>query len=55
MDAALKGRRAFAEIEADWAEQLGPELLAKFREAATKIAALEGAAVDAAGRRSAAA
>ena len=54
MDASLKGRRVFAEIEAEWAEQLGSELLAKFREAATRIAALEGAAVDARGRRSAA-
>jgi DNA-binding MarR family transcriptional regulator len=54
MDAVLKGRRLFAEIEAEWAEQLGSELLATLREAATKIAALEGAAVDAAGRRRAA-
>src|SRR5215218_4177224 len=38
VDAVLKGRRVFAEIEAGWAEQLGPELLAKFREAATAIA-----------------
>jgi DNA-binding MarR family transcriptional regulator len=55
MDAALKGRRLFAEIEAEWAEALGAELLARFREAATKIAALEGAAVDAGGRPRAAA
>jgi DNA-binding MarR family transcriptional regulator len=54
MDAALKGRRVFAEIEAEWAEQLGAELLAQFREAATRIAALEGAPLDAAGRRRAA-
>src|SRR5215213_1978203 len=54
VDAVLKGRRVFAEIEAGWAEQLGPELLAKFREAATAIAELEGAPVVAAGRRRAA-
>ena len=54
VDAVMKGRRAFAQIEAEWAEQLGPELLANLREAATKIAALEGAAVDASGRRTAA-
>jgi DNA-binding MarR family transcriptional regulator len=54
VDAVVKGRRAFAQIEAEWAEQLGPELLASFREAATKIASLEGAPVDASGRRNAA-
>jgi DNA-binding MarR family transcriptional regulator len=51
VDAVVKGRRVFAEIEAEWAEKLGAELLASLREAATKIAALEGAAVDAGGRR----
>ena len=55
VDAVVKGRRLFAEIEAEWADQLGAELLATFREAATKIAALEAAPVDAAGRRRAAA
>jgi len=54
VDAVLKGRWLFAEIEAEWAEQLGAELPAGLREAATKIAALEGAPVDAAGRRQAA-
>jgi DNA-binding MarR family transcriptional regulator len=54
MDAALKGRRVFAEIEADWAEQLGAQLLAQFREAASRIADLEGAAREAGGRRKAA-
>ena len=54
VDAVVKGRRVFAQIEAEWAEQLGPELLATLREAVTKIAALEGAAVDARGRRNAA-
>lgn len=53
VDAVMKGRRVFAQIEAEWAEQLGPELLASFREAAAKIAALEGAPVDASGRRAA--
>src|SRR4051794_25715833 len=51
VDAVVKGRRLFADIEAEWAEQLGAELLGTLREAATKIAALEGAPVDAAGRR----
>ena len=54
MDAVIKGRRIFAEIEKEWAEQIGPELMASFREAATRIAALEGAAIDAGGRRHAA-
>jgi DNA-binding MarR family transcriptional regulator len=54
VDAVVKGRRVFAQIEAEWAEQLGPELLASFRDAATRIAALEGAAVDASGKRAAA-
>ena len=53
-DAVVKGRRVFAEIEAEWADQLGAELLASLREAVTKIAALEGAAADAAGKRRAA-
>ena len=43
MDAVIKGRRIFAEIEREWAEQIGAELMASFREAATRIAALEGA------------
>jgi DNA-binding MarR family transcriptional regulator len=54
VDAVVKGRRLFGDIEAEWADELGAELLASFREAATKIAAHEGAAVDAAGRRNAA-
>jgi DNA-binding MarR family transcriptional regulator len=53
MDAVIKGRRIFAEIEREWAEQIGPELMAAFRQAATRIAALEGVAVDAGGRRAA--
>jgi DNA-binding MarR family transcriptional regulator len=31
MDAVIKGRRIFAEIESEWAEQIGPELMASFR------------------------
>jgi DNA-binding MarR family transcriptional regulator len=42
MDAVIKGRRIFGEIEREWAEQIGPELMRSFREAATRIAALEG-------------
>ena len=53
MDAVIKGRRIFAEIEHEWAEQIGPELMASFREAGIRIAALETAA-RAGGRRSAA-
>jgi DNA-binding MarR family transcriptional regulator len=43
MDAVIKGRRIFAEIEREWAEQIGPELVASMRAAATRIAALEAA------------
>jgi DNA-binding MarR family transcriptional regulator len=46
MDAVIKGRRIFAEIEQEWAEQIGPELVTCLREAATKIAALEAAKRD---------
>jgi len=46
LDAVIKGRRIFAEIEREWAEQIGPELMASFREAAVRIAALEGAATE---------
>jgi DNA-binding MarR family transcriptional regulator len=53
MDAVIKGRRIFAEIERQWAEQIGAELLANLREAVTRIAALEAEA-KAGGRRSAA-
>jgi DNA-binding MarR family transcriptional regulator len=41
MDAVIKGRRIFGEIEREWAEQIGPELVASMREAALRIAALE--------------
>ena len=40
-DACLTGRRLFAEIEREWAEQLGEELLEGLREAAERIAAAE--------------
>ena len=42
-DACLTGRRLFAEIEAEWAEQFGDELLAALRDAAEQIAAAERA------------
>lgn len=56
MDAVLKGRRILAETEREWAEQIGPELMASLREAATRIAALEGAPAEqpAAGKQRAA-
>jgi DNA-binding MarR family transcriptional regulator len=54
MDAVIKGRRIFAEIEQEWAEQIGHELMASFREAAARIAALEGAPVESGGGRRAA-
>ena len=40
-DACLTGRRLFADIEREWAEQLGENLLAGLREAAERIAAAE--------------
>ena len=40
-EACLTGRRLFAEIEAEWAEQFGDELLAALREAAERIAAAD--------------
>lgn len=42
-DAYWTGRRLFAEIEQEWAEQLGGDLVAKLREAAEEICRLEGA------------
>ena len=41
LDACLTGRRIFAEIEREWAEELGEELIAELREAAERIAAAE--------------
>jgi DNA-binding MarR family transcriptional regulator len=40
-DACLTGRRLFADIEREWAEELGEELLAGLREAAERIATAE--------------
>ena len=48
-DACLTGRRLFAEIEAEWAEQFGDELLSALREAAERIAAAERGDVAQAG------
>jgi DNA-binding MarR family transcriptional regulator len=50
LDVVIKGRRIFAEIEREWAEQIGPELMASFREAATRIAALEGVPTEVSAR-----
>ena len=41
VDACLSGRRIFAEIEREWAEQFGEELVASMREAAELISASE--------------
>jgi DNA-binding MarR family transcriptional regulator len=41
VDACLTGRRIFAEIEREWAEQFGEELVANMREAAERIATAE--------------
>jgi len=41
LEAAITGRRLFAKIEREWAEQLGEDLLAGLREAAERIAAAE--------------
>jgi DNA-binding MarR family transcriptional regulator len=49
LEACLTGRRLFADIEREWAEQLGEELVASLREAAERIAALEREAAE--GRR----
>ena len=54
-DACLSGRRIFAEIEREWAEQFGEELIAGLREAAERIAHAERDEVAAGRRRSAAA
>jgi DNA-binding MarR family transcriptional regulator len=42
-EAVTTGRRIFDEIEREWAEQLGEELIAGFREAGERIVELEGA------------
>jgi DNA-binding MarR family transcriptional regulator len=41
VEACLTGRRIFAEIEREWAEEFGEELVANMREAAERIAASE--------------
>jgi DNA-binding MarR family transcriptional regulator len=41
--ACLTGRGVFAEIEQEWADQVGEDLVSAFREAAERIAELEGA------------
>jgi len=41
LDACLTGRRIFAEIEREWAEEFGDELIASLREAVERIAASE--------------
>ena len=38
LDGCLKGRRVFAQIEREWADELGEDLVAALREAAVKIA-----------------
>ena len=40
-DACLTGRRLFGEVEREWAEQLGDELVSALRQAAEQIAELE--------------
>jgi DNA-binding MarR family transcriptional regulator len=40
-EATLTGRRIFGEIEAEWAEELGPELIASLRAASERIVELE--------------
>jgi DNA-binding MarR family transcriptional regulator len=55
LDACLTGRRVFAEIEREWAEEFGEDLVAGMREAAERIAQAEREAVAAVRRRSAAA
>jgi DNA-binding MarR family transcriptional regulator len=42
-DACLTGRRFFAEIEQEWADELGEDLVSGLREAAERIVELEDA------------
>ena len=46
LEACLTGRRIFAEIEREWAEQFGEELIANMREAAERISTSEREAAD---------
>jgi DNA-binding MarR family transcriptional regulator len=55
LEACLTGRRIFAQIEREWAEEFGKELLSGLREAAERIAHAERDEVAAGRRRSAAA
>jgi DNA-binding MarR family transcriptional regulator len=55
LDACLTGRRLFAEIEREWADEFGEELIAGMRDAAERIAYAEREAVVTGRRRSAAA
>jgi DNA-binding MarR family transcriptional regulator len=41
LEACLTGRRIFAEIEREWAEEFGEELIANMREAAERISTAE--------------
>ena len=54
VEACLTGRRIFAEIEREWAEELGEELVAGLREAVERIAASEREAASGRPRSSAA-
>jgi DNA-binding MarR family transcriptional regulator len=47
VDAFWTGRRLFAEIEGEWAEQLGEDVVQALREAAERICELEGRPTDA--------
>jgi len=46
-EAVMTGRRLFADIESEWADQIGEELMASLREAVTRIAELETAPAEA--------
>ena len=46
IEACLTGRRIFAEIEREWAEELGEELIGGLREAVERIAAAERETAD---------
>jgi DNA-binding MarR family transcriptional regulator len=54
LDACLTGRRIFAEIEREWAEEFGEELIAALRDAVERIAASEREAATGRSRSSAA-
>src|SRR5215210_1884379 len=47
LEACLTGRRIFSEIEREWAEEFGEDLVANMREAAERIAASERGATAA--------